>query len=55
MAKQIIVYLTHGQPIPLAVDFTIENNNPIHGLVRIKSGEDIYWVNYDHIVWIGPR
>ena len=54
--KNIAVRTPHGE-VYFHNDFIIENNTPLHGLVRIKDNTDgrIYWFNIDHVVWIGPR
>lgn len=50
------VQTDQGQ-VYISKDFTIEQNVPIHGFVRITDNGDgtVYWFNINAISWIGPR
>jgi len=52
-----IVIQTDQHQVFVHENFIIENNCPLHGLVKIRDVVDdkIYWFNFNAIVYIGPR
>jgi hypothetical protein len=54
--RKIMVQTPHGR-LYVHEDFTIEPNIPFAGLIRLtdKVTKEIFWLNMDHVVWIGPR
>lgn len=53
----IKINFTIGQPLYVHNNFKMETNIPMAGLVRCTDMETdkIYWINPDHITWIGPN
>lgn len=54
--KPIVVRTNYGE-VFLHTNFSIREDQPIRGMIRIEDHDDerVYWFNLDHIVWIGPR
>lgn len=54
--KSICIQTDNGQ-VFVDKNFSIENNVPIVGMVKIEDRSDhrIYWFNFNAITWIGPR
>jgi hypothetical protein len=54
--KKIMVQTDQGQ-VYLHENFSLENNQPAHGFVKITNNVDkrIFWFNFNAISWIGPR
>ncbi len=52
-----VINFTVGQPIYLHSDFDVTNNVPYNGLIRVRDNvtKKGYWINPDHVTWIGPR
>ena len=52
--KSICIQTTHGQ-VFVSPKFDFQRDLPMHGMVTIVDGPDVYWFNQNEVVWIGPR